>query len=194
LTVHFFVYICKTNNDKKVKIMESKVNKAQEKRDRQNFDYINSDLRRRLATFENEYLNGSVQYEFISRKNQIKSIQKEIQDFINAGTIDNRCFVKNSQHRIDMIQRELDFNATLTMNALNSSKRNYDEKVNRLAKLLVEEGFGYSKYKVEEIRNQGSRLEFLISNEIKEIHARLIWVDAVEVAPHFRFITTTRKK
>lgn len=174
--------------------METKVNKAQEKRDRQNFDYINADLRRRLATFENEYLKGAVQYEFRSRQNQIKHIEKEIEDFKKSGQVDKRCFVQNSEYRIQTIKRELSFDATLTMNTLNQSKRSYDDKVNRLAKLLVEEGFGYSKYKVEEMRNQGSKLEFLISNDVKEIHARLIWVDAVEVARHFRFITTTRKK
>lgn len=189
--------------------METKVNKAQEKRNRENFQFINSDIRRRLAEFENDYLNKAVQYEIESRQIAIKNIEKEISDlkeikeptverystaFKKNRTVYVRDLIRDLEYKKDGIQKQLKFDATIKMNTFNSSKKSYDEKVNRLVETLVSENFGYSRYNVEELRDRSSRFEFLISNNEKECHARLIWVDAVEVAPHFRFITTTRKK
>ncbi|QHB40950.1 hypothetical protein HWC99_gp19 [Flavobacterium phage vB_FspS_tant8-1] len=180
--------------------MEAKINKAQEKRDRQNTEFINSQLRRKLMTFENEYLNSCVAFEFNSRKAIIKSIEKEIIEFpksekgLKMTEHGIKTMINNFEYRIDRIQNELKFDATITMNALNYAKKSFDEKVDRLVSLLVKEGFGYSHFQVEEIKSRTSKLEFLISKSDKEVHARLIWVDGVEVCSHFRFITTTRKK
>lgn len=180
--------------------MEAKINKAQEKRDRQNTEFINSQLRRKLMTFENEYLNSCVAFEFNSRKAIIKSIEKEIIEFpksekgLKMTEHGIKTMIKNFEYRIERIQHELKFDATITMNALNHAKKSFDEKVDRLVQLLVKEGFGYAHFQVEEIKSQVSKLEFLISKSDKEVHARLIWVDGVEVCSHFRFITTTRKK
>ncbi len=188
-----------TNKHKNRRQMETKINKAQEKRDRQNTEFINSQLRRKLMTFENEYLNSCVAFEFNSRKAIIKNIQKEIIEFpksekaMKMSEHGIQTSIKNFQYRIDRIEHELKFDATITMNALNYAKKSFDEKVDRLVSLLVKEGFGYSHFNVEEIKSRTSKLEFLISKIDKEVHARLIWVDGVEVCSHFRFITTTRK-
>lgn len=172
------------------------ISKAQEKRDRQNTEFINSDLRRKLATFENDYLNSCVDYEFSSRVRKINHFKKLISEFpTRVVTKENKnVSIRDYENRIAMVQRDLDMDATLRMNTLVSSKKSFDEKVDRLVILLVSEGFGYAKYNVESIKSRTSKLEFLISKDDKEVHARLIWVDAVEKTPHFRFITTTRKK
>lgn len=175
--------------------MEIKINKAQEKRDRQNTEFINSDLRRKLAKFENKYLNGAVAYEFNIRKAAIQKFEKLIAEFpMRVITKENqRTTVADYEGRIKRVQKELELDATIILNTITDAKKSYDEKVNRLVSLLVAEGFGYAHYKVEEIRTKCGQLEFLISKSDKEVHARLIYVEGVIVTPHFRFITTTRK-
>lgn len=175
--------------------METKVNKAKELRDRQNTEYINADLRRKLLEFENEYLNSAVSYEFSRREREIKHFQKLIVEFPTRKVTkqNQRDTVRNYQYRIDSIQKELDLDATLTMKTLVETKKSFDQKVNRVVSVLVEEGFGYAHYNVEKITDKGAKLAFLISKSDKVVHARLIWVDGIEVTPHFRFITTTRK-
>ena len=175
--------------------MDTKVNKAQEKRDKDNTNYINTNLRNKLKAFENDYLNSCMDFEFNYRKSIISKLQKEIKDFPNRVVTkqNSRVTVADLQYRINRIELELSFDATIRLNALNYAKKSYDEKVNRLGELLVKEGFGYAHFKVEEIKSRTYKLEFLISKSDKEVHARLIWVDGVEVCSHFRFITTTRK-
>jgi len=179
--------------------MEAKINKAQEKRDRQNTEFINHNLRRKLMEFENEYLNSCVDFEFRSRQSKIKSIKREILEFPKSKEASKmspqriETIIKNFEYRIEKIEIELSFDATIKMNGLNYGKKSFDEKVDRLVLLLVKEGFGHAHFNVEEIKSRTSKLEFLISKSDKEVHARLIWVDGVEVASHFRFITTTRK-
>lgn len=172
-----------------------KVNKAKEIRDRQNTEYINSSLRRTLASFENKFLNNSVKYAFGEFESQIRVAKKLIQEFpTRVITKDNR------SHTVEMYERDIlraqkymdDFSATITMKALNNAKKDYDERINRLVKTLVEEGFGHAHYKIEMIKAIGSELAFLVSKSDKEVHARLIFVEGEILRPHFRFITTTR--
>jgi hypothetical protein len=196
---YIFKCIFASTNKQTKAIMEAKSNKAQEKRDRQNTEFINSNLRRKLMTFENEYLNACVDFEFNFRKSRIKAIQSEIVEFpktekgLKMSEMNLKATIKNFEYRIERIQNELSFDATLKMNGLNQGKKSFDEKVDRLVLLLVKEGFGYAHFNVEEIKSRTSKLEFLISKSDKEVHARLIWVEGVEVCSHFRFITTTRK-
>ena len=101
--------------------------------------------------------------------------------------------VERYQHGINLLNRELELDATITLKTIVNAKKSFDEKVDRLVRTLVQEGFGHAHYKVELIKDRGSKLEFIISKSDKTVHARLIWVDGVLVEPHFRFITTTRK-
>ena len=172
------------------------MSKAQQTRDRQNTEFINADLRRKLAEFKNQYLNSCVAFEFNTRKAAIKHYNNLIAQFdTRVVTRQNKLdTIRSYQYKIEKIEHELKSDATITLDTLVAAKTSYDGKVDRLVATLVQEGFGYSQYNVETIRNAGSRLEFLISKSDKEVHARLIWVDAVEKTPHFRFITTTRAK
>lgn len=174
--------------------METVVNKAQQKRDRQARESLNNTLRNKLRYFENDYLNGNVQWAINQVRLQIAKTQKEIHDFPNRTITP-----KNRHHRIEDLQwrlskqREiLNLDAKITLRAIVEAKQSYDEKVERLVTLLIQEGFSNSTYKVQDINTAGGHLEFLISKSDKEVHARLIWVNCTEKTPHFRFITTTR--
>lgn len=175
--------------------METKVNKAQALRDRQNTEYINSSLRLKLASFENKFLNNSAKHAIGEIEASIKYHNRLIQEFpTRVITKSNqRETVAQYENLIARAQNQLDnYSATITMNALNRAKKSYDERINKLVKTLVEEGFGHAHYKIEMIKSIGSELAFLISKSDKEVHARLIFVDGILVCPHFRFITTTR--
>lgn len=172
-----------------------KVNKAKEIRDRQNFEYINTSLRSKLVSFENRFLGNSVKHAIGEYEVQIRGYKKLIKDFPTREVTR-----RNQSHTVEMYERDIlrvekyleNFNMTITMKALNNAKKSYDERINKLVKILVEEGFGHAHYKIEMIKSVGSELAFLISKSDKEVHARLIFVDGVLVCPHFRFITTTR--
>ncbi len=184
--------------------METK-SKAQLKKEQDDFNYVNTNLRNKLKSFENKYLNACVKFAFDVVKAQIKNCKKEIETTktgiqvfrgkeipLTSYQIESR--VKNYQDQIKRLETQLDLDALITFNAITEAKSSYDQKVDRVVKTLIEEGFGCVGFKVEQIKSERSTdFSFLISKADKEVHARLIWVDAVEKTPHFRFITTTRK-
>ena len=179
--------------------METKpVSKAAALRDKQAAEAFNAKLRRELTTFENKYLMGAVSFAFNCIKNSIKQTEKLIADFptrepyTNRLGRDDRPTLRDLEYRLQREQHQLSQDGTITLNAIVSAKKSYDEKIERLVSQLIAEGFGQTKYSIETIRSVGGELEFVISNEIKTVHARFIWVDGVEVASHFRFIFTTR--
>jgi hypothetical protein len=67
--------------------MEAK-SKSTRKRDRQNTEFINSNLRRKVNDFENEYLNACVDFEFNFRKSRIKAINP-VMEFQNGKKVEN---------------------------------------------------------------------------------------------------------
>jgi hypothetical protein len=102
-------------------------------------------------------------------------------------TIDN-------EYRIKLIEEKMQLDSIIKMEAFNTAKQNYDKKINNIVDLLVKEGFSHLFFRIEQISKCGAELEFLISNDKKEVHARLIYVQGPIQAPHFRFITTVRQK
>jgi hypothetical protein len=174
--------------------METVVNKAQEKRDRQARESLNHTLRNKFRYFENDYLNSSVLWEMNQVKRSIAKIQKEIDDFPTREiTPRNRHQrIEDLQWRLQREKEVLALDARITLRTIVATKKLYDDKVERLVTLLIQEGFANSKYQVQDVNTAGGHLEFLISKSDKEIHARLIWVNCTEKTPHFRFITTTR--
>jgi uncharacterized coiled-coil DUF342 family protein len=175
--------------------METVVSKAQEKRDRQARESLNHTLRNKLRYFENDYLNSSVQWEINEVKRSIANIQKEIDNFPTREiTPRNRHQrIEDLQWRLQREKEVLTLDAKITLRTIVAAKKSYDNKVERLVTLLIQEGFSNGSYKVVDIHAIGSLLEFLITKSDKEVHARLIWVNCTEKTPHFRFITTTRR-
>lgn len=171
------------------------VNQAKLKRDRQATESFNNKLRRELKTFENIFLNGSVNYAFDCIKSKIVVANKAIVDFpTRIETRQNKYHdVTYFQNIIERAENELKFDAIITLNAIVPAKKAYDERIERLVQQLVAEGFGERTYKCETIKAAGGQLEFLFTNDIKSLHARFIYVCGTTVADHFRFITTVRK-
>lgn len=174
--------------------METKVNQAQIKRDRQATESFNIKLRRDLRSFENMFLNGSVDYAFRMIRNKITVANKAIADFpTRVETRHNKYLdIKHYQNVIAKAELELTFNGIITLNAIAPAKKAYDERIEKLVSQLVAEGFGDRRYTCETINTAGGQLEFLFSNDIKSLHARFIYVSGTMVADHFRFITTVR--
>lgn len=185
--------------------METK-SKAQVKREQDNLNYVNVNLRNKLRPFENKYLNACVKFAFDMIKIQIKQAEKEIEKTktgvrvfrgkeIQLTPYQIEQDVKSIESRIARYNSQLELDALITLQAINDAKAGYDQKVDKVVKTLVAEGFGFGfgNFQVEQVKSEKStELSFLISKTDKEVHARLIWVDAVEKTPHFRFITTTR--
>lgn len=167
--------------------------KVEQTRRRQATEYINANLRRKLTDFENDYLNHAANWAVRKLEIEIKEWEEAIAevDRMERGW---EIRIKNHQYRIDQLQRTLQLDAILKMRALTDAKEGYDVKIDKVVELLVREGFNSRFFKIEDIGVAGGNLEFLISNDVKEVHARLIFAHGPIKAPHFRFITTVRQK
>lgn len=171
--------------------------KAQLKREKDNRESVTNSLRFKLKSFKNVYLQSSIDHEIRSREFSIKKLNKEILS-VEDGTIKPK-YSKNEhitslKNRISRFQNDLDHSAILTLETLKSADASFEIKINKLIEKLLEEGFGVKAFKVERIGAGWDSFTFLISNDLKEVHARVIFANGEVNAPHFRFIITTRQK
>jgi hypothetical protein len=67
------------------------------------------------------------------------------------------------------------------------------QRFDKLVLRVLSEAKSTEKMTLSTARAAGSELEILIQQETQEFHCRFIWVDGQLVAPHHRFIVTTRK-
>lgn len=174
--------------------METTISKAEQKRRKQAFEYLDNALRRSLRRFENEYLDHAARWAVRKIELEIDKIEK-MKSEVDKTKLRWESVIANHDHRIKVLRTTLHLDMILKLQALKDAKENYDEKVNKIVHLLVAEGFNYQHFKIEQIEDCTSKdLEFLISNDKKEVHARLIFAHGPIKAPHFRFITTVRQK
>lgn len=160
--------------------------KAQLKREKDNRNSVTNSLRIKLKEFKNIYLQSSIDHEIKTRENSIFRLNEEIK-----LSPKNIIVLKN---KILFIQKELDQNAILMLETLKDAELSFELKINKLIDKLLEEGFGSKFFKVERIGSGWNSFTFLVSNDIKEVHARVIFANGEINAPHFRFIVTTRQK
>lgn len=173
--------------------MSTTISQAEQKRIKEATNYLDFNLRRKLTSFENKYLQHSVEWAIKDIENKINLNQQAIEKVDKTKAFwQNR--IDSYNHSIEKLKQQLALDSILKLNVLSEAKVNYDEKVNKIVALLVQEGFNHLFLKIEEISARGSELEFLISNDKKEIHARVIFACGEIKAPHFRFITTVRHK
>ena len=170
------------------------ISKAEQNRIKQANSFIDFNLRKKLEGFENDYIEHSGKW-------AIKKLEMEIEDLkkqnIKIAEKRERYYetrISNNNFRIELLEKKLRLDSLIKMEAFNLAKENYDKKVNNIVGLLVKEGFSHLHFRIEQISKCGAELEFLISNNVKEVHARLIFVNGIIQAPHFRFITTVRAK
>ena len=166
------------------------ISKAEQTRIKQATTFIDANLRRKLTQFENDYLEHSGKWA-IRKLEDLKKQNKKIAEKAERYW---ETHIKNNEYRIKLIEEKMQLDSIIKMEAFNTAKQNYDKKINNIVDLLVKEGFSHLFFRIEQISKCGSELEFLISNNVKEVHARLIFVHGPIQAPHFRFITTVRQK
>jgi hypothetical protein len=76
----------------------------------------------------------------------------------------------------------LSFDATLKMNGLNQGK-SFDEKSWSFGFIVSERGFRYAHLMLKKLKVELQNWNSLFRKD-KEVHARLIWVEGVEVCSH----------
>lgn len=88
-----------------------------------------------------------------------------------------------------MIQRE----SLTKFDFMNEANKGWNQRFDKLVLRVLSEAKSTEKMVLAEAGTRGGELEILISQDTQEFHCRFIWVDGVLVAPHHRFIVTTRK-
>ena len=170
------------------------ISKAEQIRIKQATSFIDYNLRNKLTQFENDYLEHFGKWEIEKLQNEIKNLQSKNEEIAEKKERHWETNIKNNEFRIQKIEEKLKLDTLIKFQAYNLAKDNYDKKVNNIVNLLVKEGFSHLHFRIEQISKCGAELEFLISNNVKEVHARLIFVNGEIQSPHFRFITTVRAK
>ena len=193
------------------------MSKAAEKRRKSLVESLTTKLGRTLKSFENKYMNSYTEWSMLPIKKGAESHKglNTKEDFFNefegkpwskigmetptgrwaSPTIDHdtaygiylgklRCV---SAMKVETLTR---------FNFMTEANKGYQIKFSRLVE-KVADGLGdvdtYNRLSVETVRSSGSELEFLICVSGIEVHARAIFVNGAIKAPHYRFITTTRK-
>ena len=170
------------------------ISKAEQLRIKQATSFIDYNLRNKLTQFENDYLKHFGEWEIKKIKNEINEIKFKIKEIAEKKDRHWETNIENNKFRIQKIEEKLKLDTLIKFKAYNLAKENYDKKVNNIVNLLVKEGFSHLHFRIEQVSKCGAELEFLISNNVKEVHARLIFVEGYIQSPHFRFITTVRTK
>ena len=128
-----------------------------------------------LRPFENKYMGGYTEW-------MMTPIQKAAENPKATEDIRKRA------------KRRLSNENLLRFGFMQEAAEGYAVKFAKLVSKVADVVDSLEGLKVETIRNNGMELEFLISNYEIEVHARAIFVNGAIKAPHYRFITTTRRK
>lgn len=163
--------------------MKNSNSKAAQKRQKDLYNLLNSELTYRLQAFKNKYLEDYIAYE----------TERIRRDIINIKQ-DERMSKYAKDYHLGLLETKLSMNNINALEWLTEANKNYESKKDRLIRKLVEAGMKYRELRVEKVSNAGEDLAFLISDNEKEVHARFIYASGIIQRPHFRFITTIRNK
>ena len=192
--------------------------KAAEKRRKSLVDSLTTKLGSTLRTFENKYMSAYTEWNMLpiklsaAKHEGLESFEDFQVKFMNKswesvgmeqprGSSFSSVISHNDAYRMFAnkagAKRRLSNEYLTRFEFMSEAAEGYKSKFERLV-TKVADGLGdvdsYSKLSVETVRNSGHELEFLISVNDIEVHARAIFVNGTLVAPHYRFITTTRAK
>lgn len=193
--------------------------KAQIKQQQSNRNTLVHSLSRTLIDFQNRYYQAYVdwnihQIEYNLSRYPKGTVELLSEQFVGAPAKDSyfERYLSSYDRRRDnitiqlwmiqhcvrdrqFVETRLSRRALLTHQFINEAAQGYQIKFDRLIDKLIDCGFTDPRFlTVEKINNYGDKLEFLISNEQIECHARAIWVEGSIKEPHYRFITTIRTK
>lgn len=171
---------------------KKKISKAQLKRNKDFKDKIDILLKRELFEFKNDFLQKYLDSTLENLENRLK-LEKESLEFNLSNT---KLKDSNLKYSIKRIESELENKAITSFSALTEANENYNSKVEALAMKIFKSKISEKdlwKLSIERVRNVGIGFEFLISDEITTLHARVIYANGEQNVAHFRFITTERK-
>jgi len=77
---------------------------------------------------------------------------------------------------------------------MDSANRMFKMKLKNVAEKIIKKGFDFQNIDLNSANINGGELTFKITNETQIIDARVVYVYCTKKAPHYRFITTIRKK
>ena len=188
------------------------MSKASEKRAKDLRNSLTERLNAKLRNFKNTYLGDFAYYrkkEILTKRddaqflidNPLELAQKnqEIREhnenrrgrYLSEISIEGYTGLKNTVNRCDDLLKRENLNSLMWLNEANE---NFNTKLERVINKLVAFAMNTYKLKIEQIANNGSIFEFLISDDTMEVHARVIYAQGEIKAPHYRFIVTKRKK
>lgn len=195
------------------------MSKAQEKRNKQLKQALTSHLNRVLIDFKNKYFDEYCKWNVNVIQYKLDQMPQQKPDDLlkmyEGKDIENTYFVRyltpnqrrNSRsYNIDkymiqqmcgtrrLLQNSIKRSALLHHKFYSEAQQGYQKKFDNLVDKLVHYQFSIRFLKVQQIDVNHGQLEFLISDNVKECHARAIWVEGNIKAPHYRFITTIRKR
>tara|TARA_R110002096_G_scaffold305639_1_gene500502 strand:+ start:560 stop:931 length:372 start_codon:yes stop_codon:yes gene_type:complete len=77
---------------------------------------------------------------------------------------------------------------------LKAAESDFNIKVEKIAKTISKKGLNVESLNIERINLSSQDVEFYMTSEDSVLHARVIYVYSTIKSPHFRFITTVKKK
>ena len=97
------------------------------------------------------------------------------------------------ENEVIELKKNYDFVNLKNHTWLSEAMDSYNNKFDNLISKLVQFDFTTSHMTIERISDAGNGLAFLIRNDEKVAHARIIYANGAIKAPHYRFIITQRK-
>jgi hypothetical protein len=156
--------------------------KQQEKDYKNAFQAVESNLRIKLLDFQDRYFGAYVEWNINQIENSLLHAEKQARILPSA----------NNNYFVERLKTRLSRKNLLTNEYISEANKGYNQKLEKLTKVLVDYGIGTRFLKVEKIRSAGGEFAFLVTNGEVEVHARAIFVNGDIKAPHYRFITTKR--
>ena len=183
------------------------ISKAQQKRDKDLRIALTRKLNFRLKDFKDRYIGDYTEY-------QESVIKRNIEHYLSLANDPKKLAEYNDEKREQHRGRRFsDFNSEYMLKQarlqegklvhsnlnkltwMNEANDGYTKKLDSMIQKLVEFRLDLWKMNVELIEGEVSdKFSFLISDDTKEVHARVIYACGTIKAPHYRFIITKRNK
>ena len=179
------------------------ISKAGLKRLKDQESKMRSRLSMKLVSFKNNYIGDYAEWNWSKIDNEIIENELLINDperirLINeAREARSRWFHKLTVGELEshVVRLKKNYEVANLKNHewLNEAMDSYNNKFDNLISKLMDFDFSGSYLEVEKVADAGKGLAFLIKNDEKVAHARIIYANGAIKAPHYRFIITQRK-
>lgn len=174
------------------------MSKASEKRAIEQYNRVNSTMKRATITLRERYYASTVYFHTQQLQNRIDILNEKRED-----TTDSR-EIKDIDQSIRRVQSQLDNQFTNQLVWVADAKSSFDAKLENVSQKLVQFGLAEGRLQVEKTWIESSQeMSFMITStlckynsgrstdlDLGTAHARLIWVNCTEKVSHWRFITT----